>query len=149
MSKKYVVDLTQEERKVLERLVRSGKDSARKIRYAQALLKADAGWTDQRISEAFEMSINTVQRLRQRFVEERLDVALGARSRKPKPYRRKLDGQKEARLIALACSEPPEGSTRWTLRMLADKMIQLCYVDSVSHETVRQALKKTNSNPGS
>ena len=144
MNKKYVVDLTEEERKGLERLVRSGKDSARRIRYAQALLKADAGWTDQRISEAFEMSINTAQRLRQRFVEEGLDVALGARSRKPKPYRRKLDGQKEARLIALACSEAPEGHTRWTLRMLADRMVQLCYVDSVSHETVRQALKKTN-----
>jgi len=144
VSKKYIVDLTDEERKELERLIRSGKDSARRIRYAQALLKADAGWTDQRISEAFEMSINTAQRLRQRFVEEGLPVALGARSRKPKPYRRKLDGEKEAHLIALACSEPPEGSTRWTLRMLADKMVQLCYVDSVSHETVRQALKKTN-----
>ena len=144
MNKKYIVDLTDEERKELERLIRSGKDSARRIRYAQALLKADAGWTDQRMSEAFEMSINTAQRLRQRFVEEGLAVALGARSRKPKPYRRKLDGENEARLIALACSEPPEGSTRWTLRMLADKMVQLCYVDSVSHETVRQALKKTN-----
>jgi len=144
VSKKYVVDLTEVEREELERLVRSGKDSARRIRYAQALLKADAGWTDQRISEAFQMSINTVQRLRQRFVEEGLDLALGARSRKPKPYRRKLDGEKEARLIALACSEPPEGQARWTLRMLADKMVQLCYVDSVSHETVRQALKKTN-----
>jgi len=144
VSKKYVVDLTEEERKALERLVRSGKESARKIRCAQALLKADAGWTDKRISEAFGMSINTAQRLRQRFVEEGLDLALGARSRKPKPYRRKLDGEKEARLIALACSEPPEGQARWTLRMLADKMVQLCYVDSVSHETVRQALKKTN-----
>ncbi len=144
MSKKYVVVLTEEERKELERLIRSGKDSARRIRYAQALLKADAGWTDQRISEAFEMSINTAQRLRQRFVEEGLDVALGARSRKPKPYRRKLDGEKEARLVALACSEPPEGQARWTLRMLADRMVELCYVDSVSHETVRQALKKTN-----
>lgn len=144
MSKKYVVDLTQEERKALERLVRSGKESARRIRYAQALVKADAGWTDRRISEAFAMSINTAQRLRQRFVEEGLDVALGARSRKPRPYRRKLDGEKEARLIALACSEPPEGQTRWTLRMLADKMVQLCYVQTISHETVRQALKKTN-----
>ena len=144
MSKKYVVDLTQQERKALERLVRSGKESARKIRYAQALLKADAGWTDKGISEAFGMSINTAQRLRQRFVEEGLDVALGARSRKPRPHSRKLDGEKEAHLIALACSEAPEGHTRWTLRMLADKMVQLCYVESVSHETVRQALKKTN-----
>jgi len=144
MNKKYVVDLTEQERDKLQQLVRSGRHSARRIRYGQALLKADAGWTDQRISEALDISIGTIQRIRQRFVEEGLDVALGARSPKPRPYARKLDGEKEARLIALACSEPPQGHTRWTLRMLADKMVQLCYVDSVSHETVRQVLKKTN-----
>ena len=144
MKKKYIVDLTQQECHRLEQLMRSGKHSARRIRYAQALLKAHAGWTDQKISEALDISIRTIQRIRQRFVEEGMDVALGARSRKPRPYARKLDGEKEARLIALACSEPPEGRARWTLRMLAEKMVQLCYLDSVSHETVRQALKKTN-----
>ena len=144
MNKKYVVDLSAEERKELERLVRCGKDSARRIRWAQALLKADAGWTDQKISEAFDISIRTMQRIRQRFVEEGIRVALGARTRKPKPHTRKLDGEKEARLIALACSEPPQGHTRWTLRMLADRMVELCYVDTVSHETVRRVLKKTN-----
>jgi len=144
MNKKYVVDLTEEERDRLAQLVRSGKHSARRIRWAQALLKADAGWTDQKISEALDIGIRTVQRIRLRFVEEGIEVALGARSHKPRPYRRKLDGEKEAHLIALACSEAPEGHTCWTLRMLADRMVELCYVDRVSHETVRRVLKKTN-----
>jgi transposase len=144
MNKKYVVDLTEEERDRLVQLVRSGKHSARRIRWAQALLKADAGWTDQKISEALDIGIRTVQRIRLRFVEEGIEVALGARSHKPRPYRRKLDGEKEAHLIVLACSEAPEGHTCWTLRMLADRMVELCYVDRVSHETVRRVLKKTN-----
>ena len=144
MNKKYIVDLTEQQRSRLRELVRCGRHSARRIRYGQALLKADAGWTDQRICEALDISIRTMQRIRQRFVEEGLEVALGTRSRKPRPYARKLDGQKEAHLIALACSEPPEGSTRWTLRMLADRMVELCYVDTLSHETVRRTLKKTN-----
>ena len=140
MNKKYVVDLTEEERKELQRLTRAGKESARRIRYAYALLKADAGWTDEKITEAFDMSVNTVGRLRERFVEEGMEVALGARSRKPRPYARKLDGKREAQLIALARSEPPEGHTRWTLRMLADRMVELAYLESLSHEAVRQVL---------
>lgn len=144
MNKKYIVDLTDQERNRLRELVRCGKHSARRIRYGHVLLKAHTGWTDQKISEALDIGIRTVQRIRQRFVEEGIEVALGARSRKPKPYRRKLDGRQEARLIALACSEAPEGRTRWTLRMLADRMVELCYVDTVSHETVRRVLKKTN-----
>jgi len=142
--KKYVVDLSEQERKQFERLVRSGKGSARRIRYAQALLKANAGWTDERIGEAFGMAINTVQRLRERLVEEGLEIALGARSRAPKPWLRKMDGRAEAGLIAVACSEAPQGQTRWTLRMLADRIVELGYVKSISHETVRQVLKKTN-----
>ena len=137
MNKKYVVDLTAEECNALKHLVDSGREGARKIRWAQALLKAGAGWSDEKIGEAFDMSIPTVQRLRQRFVEEGLDMALGARSRKPRPYARKLEGEPEARLIALATSHAPEGRTRWTLRLLADKMVELTYVESVSHETVR------------
>ena len=144
MNKKYVVDLSEQERSALEQLVRCGKHSARKIRWAHVLLKSDAGWTDEKICEALDINVSTVKRVRQRFVEEGMDVALGARRRKPKPCRRKLDGEKEARLIALACSQPPEGHTRWTLRMLANKMVQLCYVDTVCHETVRRVLKKTN-----
>ena len=142
MKKKYIVDLTQEERKGLEGLIRSGKHSARRIRRAHALLKVDAGWTDGKISEALDIGTSTIERLRRRFVEEGMDVALGARSRKPKPYPRKLDGKRQAQLIALACSEPPEGHTRWTLRMLADRMVELAYVESLSHEAVRQVLKK-------
>jgi len=144
MNKKYIVDLTDEQRNRLRELVRCGKHSARRIRYGHVLLKAHAGWTDQKISEALDIGIRTVQRIRQRFVQEGMEVALGARSGKPKPYRRKLDGRQEAQLIALACSEAPEGRTRWTLRMLADRMVELCYVDTVSHETVRRVLKKTN-----
>jgi len=143
MNKKYIVDLTEEERKKLKRLVGSGKHAARRIRWAHALLKADAGWTDEKIADALDISIPTVQRLRQRFVEEGLDVALGAHSYKPRPYARRLDGEQEARLIALACSEAPEGHARWTLRMLADRMVELAYVDGLSHETVRRVLKKT------
>lgn len=148
MPKKYVVDLTEEERDELKEIVSTGEHSARSIRWAHVLLKADAGWTDERICEAFLVSLPTVQRIRQRFVEEGMDVALGARSIRPRPYARKLDGEQEARLIALACSEAPEGHTRWTLRMLAGKMVALEYVDSLSHETVRQVLKKTKLNHG-
>ena len=142
MNKKYVVDLTEDERKELKRLVGSGRHTARRIRWAHALLKADAGWSDAKIAEALDMSIPTVQRLRQRFVEEGLDVALGARTRKARPYARKLDGEQEARLVTLACSQAPEGHTRWTLRLLAERMVELTYVDSLSHETVRRVLKK-------
>jgi transposase len=142
--KNYVVDLTQPEREHLQQVTHSAGDSARRIRYAQALLKAEAGWPDEKIAEAFDVSVNTVARLRQRFVGEGLDVALGARSRRPRPHARKLDGEAQAHLIALACSEAPEGRSRWTLRLLADKMVELNYVESLSHEAVRKVLKKTN-----
>ena len=144
MNKKYVVDLTEQERKELHRIIGTGRHSARRIRWAHVLLKADAGWTDDKISEAFVVSAPTVQRIRQRFVEEGMDVALGAHSRKPRLYARRLDGEQEARLIALACSKAPGGHTRWTLRMLSDKMVELEYVESLCHETVRQVLKKRN-----
>lgn len=144
MNKKYVVDLTEQEREELHRIISTGKHSARRIRWAHVLLKADAGWPDDKISEAFVVSAPTVQRIRQRFVEDGMDVALGAHSRKPRLYARKLDGEQEARLIALACSKAPEGHTRWTLRMLSEKMVELEYVESLCHETVRQVLKKRN-----
>jgi transposase len=144
MNKKYVVDLTEQEREELHRIISTGRHSARRIRWAHVLLKADAGWPDDKISEAFVVSAPTVQRIRQRFVEEGMDVALGVHSRKPRPYARRLDGEQEARLIALACSKAPEGHTRWTLRMLSEKMVELEYVESLCHETVRQVLKKRN-----
>lgn len=141
MSKKYIVDLRDEERRVLQRIIRSGKHSARRIRWAHALLKADAGWKDKEIAEALDISLPTVQRIRQRFMEEGLDVALGARSHRPRPYLQRLDGKQEARLITLACSQAPEGHKRWTLRLLAEKMVELRYVERVSYQTVRRVLK--------
>ena len=142
MNKKYIVDLQEEERQDLIRIIRSGKHSARKIRWAHVLLKADAGWKDPKISEALDISLPTVQRIRQRFVEEGLEVALGAHSHKPRPYLQRLDGEQEAKLIALACSQAPEGYTRWSLRLLAEKVVELQIVEQVSYQTVRRVLKK-------
>ena len=149
MHKKYIVRLTHEERGDLEALVRRGRAHARKLLYARILLKADASeggpaWADERIADALETSADTVARERRRFVEDGLEVAL--MPRKPgRPRRRVLDGRAEARLVALACSEPPEGRGSWTLRLLADRMVELGHVGGVSHETVRRTLKKTSS----
>jgi transposase len=151
--KRYVVRLTDEQRGHLEALVRRGRAHARKLLYARILLKSDAAqggpaWTDKRIAEAFEVSTATVARERRRFSEEDLEVAL--MPRKPgRPRRRVLDGRAEARLLALACSEPPEGRVSWTLRLLADRMVELGHVEGVSHETVRRTLKKTSFGPTS
>lgn len=142
MNKKYIVDLQQEERQDLNRIIHSGKHSARKIRWAHSLLKADNGWKDQKISEALDISLPTVQRIRQRFVEEGLEVALGAHTNKPRPYSQRFDGEQEAKLIALACSQAPEGYTRWSLRLLAEKVVELEIVEQVSYQTVRRVLKK-------
>jgi transposase len=151
--KKYKVTLTAEERNSLQELIAAGKAAAKKLTHARILLKADAApggpaWTDDRIAEAMEVHVTTVERLRQRFVEQGLDAAL-ARKTQDRPSReRTLDGKAEARLSALACSEPPLGRARWTLRLLADKLVELAIVDTVSTETVRRALKKTNSSRG-
>src|SRR5919108_5093439 len=147
MYKKYVVRLTDQERSKLETLVRRGRAHTRKLLYARILLKADADgpdrWTDERIADAFEVSTATVARERRRFCEEGLEVAL--MPKKPgRPRRRVLDGRAEAHLIALACSNPPEGREHWPLRLLADRMVELGYVESLSYETVRRTLKKTN-----
>jgi transposase len=151
--KRYVVRLTDEERESLEVLVRRGRAHARKLLYARILLKSDASeggpaWTDERIAEALETSADTVARERRRFLEDGLEVAL--MPRKPgRPRRRVLDGRAEARLVALSCSKPPEGRGSWTLRLLADRMVELGVVEGVSHETVRRTLKKTPSGPTS
>lgn len=152
MQKRFVVTLTDEERRSLRALVSSGKGAARKLTHARILLKADAGaggpnWTDAAISEGVEVGTATVERVRQRFVEEGLEAALVP----PKPdriYERKLDGDGEAHLIALACSESPEGRSRWTLELLADRMVALGHVESLSYQTVRRVLKKTRSSLG-
>jgi transposase len=146
--KKYIVRLTEEQRTQLETLVRSGRAHARKLLYGRILLKADADgpdhWTDEKIADAFEVSTATVARERRRLCEEGLEVAL--MPRKPgRPRRRVLDGRAEAHLVALSCSEPPEGRERWSLRLLADRMVELGYTDELSYETVRRTLKKTSS----
>ncbi len=148
MSKKYIVRLSREERKELTELVNKGKAAAYKRKHAQVLLKADiseerSGWTDKKISEAFDVGLRTVERVRQRLVESGLENAIN-RAKQKNRKSRKLDGEQEAYLIALSCSEPPEGRARWTLRLLAGRLVELDYVEGISHETIRQILKKRN-----
>ena len=152
MLKKYVVTLTDEERQRLRGLISSGKGSARKLMHARILLKAERrggkpGWKDATIANGLDVGMATVGRVRQQFVEEGLDAALVARPSR-RQYHHKLGGKEEAQLIALTCSEPPQGRARWTLRLLAERMVALEYVDTVSYETVRVVLKKTNSSRG-
>lgn len=147
---KFVVRLTEEERRTLRELIDRPRVAASKALRARMLLKADVegpGWPDSWIAEAFEVGLSTVHRLRQQLVEEGLEAALG---RKASTHRRepKLDGANEARLVALACSPAPAGQKRWTLRLLADRLVELNVVDSVSTETVRRTLKKTTSSRG-
>jgi hypothetical protein len=147
MVKKYIVRLTGEERERLKAMVTKGRTNAQKIRRAQVVLKVDAdgpNWTDEQTAEAFRMRANTVADIRQRFVQGGLDRALERKEPDEPPRRRKLDGAGEARLIATACGDPPEGRARWTLRLLAGQLVELAIVDGISHETVRQTLKKTS-----
>jgi transposase len=149
MNKKYVVRLDRDERTKLERLVSVGRAAARKLLHARILLAADQGpggpgWTDERIAEGLVVSLRTIGNLRQRLVEQGLEAALNRKKREHPPCPPKLDGAAEARLIALRCGQPPEGRTRWTLQLLADKMVELKVVDSLSYETVRRVLKKTS-----
>ncbi len=148
MRKRYRVTLTAAEREQLAGMRRRGRVDARVLVHAGILLKADESkggpsWTDARIADALDCGTATVERVRKRFVEEGLDAAL-----RPKPttrtYLRKLDGKGEARLIALACSDPPEGRARWSLRLLADRLVALGVVEDISHEAVRRTLKKTS-----
>jgi transposase len=147
--KKYIVTLTAEERQDLLALIAAGKAAAQKLAHARILLKADAAdggpaWPDHRIAEAVEVSVPTIERVRQRFVEQGLDAAL-VRKPQERPGRQPtLDGRAEARLIALACSAPPEGRREWTMQLLADKLVEPEVVPTVSDETVRRALKKTS-----
>ena len=139
---KYRVKLTQRERAYLDEVGHKGKSSARKVKRALALLKADEGISDPKIADALSISLSTVARLRKRFVVEGMDRALNERPRRGRS--RKLNGRQEAHLVAVACSEAPEGYTHWTLRLLAGKVVELGYSESISPETVRQILKKTN-----
>ncbi len=152
MKKKYIVTLTEEERRRLQEMLSRGKGAARKLTHARILLKADTppggpGWDDERTAEGLEVGRATVERVRKEFVEEGLEAAL--ERRKPRRlYQRKLDGDGEAHLVALACQKPPEGRSRWTLQLLADRMGELQYVEEISYQTVRRTLKKTNSSLG-
>lgn len=146
---KYRVTLDVDERRFLQGLIADGKAAAKKLTHARILLKADAGeggpaWPDVQIAVALEVSTDTVGRVRQRFVERGLEAALVRKPQGRPSRQRTLDGRAEARLIALACSAPPDGRKEWTMRMLADRLVELEVVPSVSAETVRRALKKTS-----
>ena len=152
MRKQYVVRLSEEGRAWLLTMIGRGATPARAQTHARILLKANQGeagpgWTDGAISTALEVDPTTVARIRKLYVTEGLEVALH-RKAPDRTYRRKLDGEQEARLVAVACSEPPTGHKRWTLRLLADHLVQLEVVEAVSYETVRQTLKQTGSNRG-
>jgi transposase len=149
VNKKYIVDLTTEERADLEGRMQGGEMGVRKIKRIQILLKADEGWVDERIAEAFDVGLSTVERTRRKFVERGLDGAITNR-RPRRKYPRKLDGRAEAHLIALVCGPVPEGCARWNLRLLADELVKIegIELESISHETVRRTLKKTNLSLG-
>jgi transposase len=151
--KKYRVKLNVQQRERLERVVSSGKAPARTIRHAHILLKADESpegpqWSDEQIQQAFGAGTATIWRVRRRCVEQGVDDALHRRPQPERPEKRKLHGEQEAHLIALTCGEKPEGEGRWSLRLLANKLVEVGEVERVSYETVRRTLKKTNSSRG-
>ncbi len=146
MNKKYIVRLSDEERSVCQGIVKKLKGSSQKVRRAQILLKADAdgpGWSDEKISEAYGCRVQTIENVRKRLVTESFELALEGKKREEPPTPPKLDGEGEAKLIALRLGKPPAGYGRWTLRLLADELVTLDVVDSISPETVRKTLKKT------
>jgi homeodomain-containing protein len=149
MNTKYPVVLSEEQRQHLEKLTSSGKVAARQIKRAQILLKSDVqvNWSYERIMDAFDVSAVTIAQVRKTFVEQGLQVAL-QRKKPDREYDHALDGEGEAHLIALACSEPPTGRKHWSLRLLQNRFVKLGHVDNISYETIRRVLKKTNSNPG-
>lgn len=152
MNQKYRVELTEAEREQLKQLLSSGTTSARKVRRAQILLKSDSGatganWSYQAIREAFNVSQPTISEVRRAYVAGGLEAAIN-RKKPDRVYERRLDGEAEAHLIALACSEPPAGYERWTLRLLKARLIKLSYVENISHETIRTTLKKMNLSLG-
>jgi hypothetical protein len=146
MPKKYIVRLTSKERRTSLEVVRKLNGSSQKVRRAQMLLKADVAgpaWTDERIAEAFDSRIRTVEKLRERFVTEGFERTLDGKPRDKPPTKKILSGKQEARVIALRLGRPPKGYANWTLRLLARKVVELEIADSISHETVRRTLKKT------
>lgn len=146
MEKKYVVRLTDEERNVLKDVIKKLNGSSQKVRRAQVLLAADAdgpNWTDQKTADVYFCRTKTVENIRQRLVTEGFEVVLNGKKRESPPRKRCLDGEQEAKVIALRLGKPPEGFANWSLRLLADQVVELGIVDSISHETLRKTLKKT------
>ena len=152
--KRYMVTLEQSERADLGEITRKGSHASQKVLNALILLNCDEGELNERhatgeeIADILRISMRKVDRVKKRFVEEGLEAALGGRQGRRATYLRKADGEFEARLVALSCSVPPSGHGQWSLRLLADRAVELGYIESVSHETVRRVLKKTKSNPG-
>jgi len=143
--KQYVVELTSQERSQLRQIVAKGNTTGYRMKYAHILLKDGPGWSDPKIAKAFECNLSTVYRLGKRLIEKGFDAVL-KHGNTGKRKQRKLDGKAEAHLIALACSEPPDGRQRWTVRLLADELVSLGIVDSCGKTTVHETLKKTNYN---
>src|SRR3989441_13335312 len=146
MNKKFIVRLSDEERGVCQEVIKKLKGTSQKVRRAQILLKADAdgpGWTDSKIADAFNCRVQTIENLRKRLVTEGFELALDRKIRQEPPTPCKLDGEAEAKLIAMRLGKPPAGYGHWTLRLLADEMVALEIVDAISHETLRKVLKKT------
>lgn len=149
MNKKYVVRLEPQEREQLQKLVSTGKGAARKLTHARILLQADVsqqgpGWTDKQIAQGLGVTTRTIEHVRQRCVEQGLEAALERKPREHPATPRILDGRKEAELVAICCSKPPVGFARWTLKLLADRLVELEIVESISRDTVRRTLQKTN-----
>ena len=146
MEKRYIVRLADEERETLRNVIKRLNGSSQKVRRAQVLLKADAdgpNWTDKRIAEAFSCRTKTVENIRQRLVTEGFDIALNGKKPETPPRAKRLDGEQEAKVIALRLGAPPRGFANWSLRLLTEQVVELEIIDSVSHETVRKTLKKT------
>jgi transposase len=146
MTKKYLVDLEEKEEAMLNEIIAAGTQRVRKVNHARVLLKAHAGWSDQQISEALDVSVATIERIRQRYVEESIELALKPRRSKRK-YESLMDGVQEAHLVALACGRPPAGFRKWSMRLLASEMVRLDHIEAISHETVRQVMLANELKP--
>ena len=145
MQKKYIVRLSEEERSILKEIIKKLKGTSQRVRRSQILLKADAdgpNWTDQKIAEAFDCRRQTVEKIRESLVTNGFEIALNGKKRETPPRKKLLDGEQEAKLIAMRLGSPPDGFGSWSLRLLADKVVELEIVDSISYETVRRTLKK-------
>ncbi len=145
--KKFIVELTDEERQICQEIVRKLKGTSQKVKRANILLKADAGWTDAKIAEALDCRTKTVENVRKRFVERGFEETLERKKRATPPVEKLLDGEQEAKILAMRLGAPPQGHSKWTLRLLARKVVELEIVHSVSYQTIRRTLKKTTCIP--